>query len=205
MRQNYKVFLSETEIVFTLNSLSDAPNEIELSKHDIINLLERNLPSTKIVITSADPSAAFEKFCSFFLRIDAAGGVVRSAENGKFLLIFRNGVWDFPKGKMDEGETPETTAVREVEEECGIDGLTNTHKAGTTYHGYIFKGQPCLKTTYWYLMECHSKVEPKGQADEGITEVRWVAVAEVEKLLEKSFGSIRELWKDFTKSFQDIP
>ena len=38
----------------------------------------------------------------------------------EILWIFRRGFWDLPKGKLDEGETIQTCAVREVEEETGI-------------------------------------------------------------------------------------
>ena len=205
MIQNYKVFLSETEVVFKFKDLSDASEDIELSPSDIRNVLERSLPPSKIVITSSNPSKSFEKFCSLFISIEAAGGIVRNAANGQFLLIYRNGVWDLPKGKMDTGETPEVTALREVEEECGIDGLTISKSVGKTFHGYIFKGQPTLKTTYWYLMNYNGVKQPHGQKEEGITEVRWVDEAAVELLLEKSFGSIQALWKNFTRSDPDTP
>jgi mutator protein MutT len=53
-----------------------------------------------------------------------AGGIVTRAEDGKtyVLLIYRpkHADWQYPKGHMDQGETPEQAAVREVEEECGI-------------------------------------------------------------------------------------
>ena len=43
-------------------------------------------------------------------------------EDGKVLLVKHNaGHWDFPKGHMEEGETEEQTAIREVKEETNID------------------------------------------------------------------------------------
>ena len=38
-----------------------------------------------------------------FTLINAAGGVIEN-ENGEILMIFRNGKWDLPKGKQEEGE-----------------------------------------------------------------------------------------------------
>ena len=57
------------------------------------------------------------------LAVEAAGGyVVRRTPKGnlKVLTIFRRGLWDLPKGKLDPGESPEKGAVREVSEEVGI-------------------------------------------------------------------------------------
>ena len=60
-----------------------------------------------------------ELFLPVFTQIPAAGGVV--IRNEKILFIFRNGKWDLPKGKIDNGETAKEAAIREVAEECGID------------------------------------------------------------------------------------
>ena len=46
----------------------------------------------------------------------AAGGLVLKDE--QFLMIYRLGKWDLPKGKLDKGENEKQGAVREVEEEC---------------------------------------------------------------------------------------
>jgi 8-oxo-dGTP pyrophosphatase MutT (NUDIX family) len=54
--------------------------------------------------------------------IEAAGGLVLN-ERGNLLMIFRRGKWDLPKGKRDAGESIETCAVREVEEETGLVGV----------------------------------------------------------------------------------
>ena len=54
-----------------------------------------------------------------FKVIKAAGGVVQNSQN-KYLLIFRRGKWDLPKGKIDKGETIKNAATREVMEETGL-------------------------------------------------------------------------------------
>ena len=57
-------------------------------------------------------------------QIRAAGGLlIRSGKEfdaTEMLLIFRNSVWDLPKGKLEEGESVPECAVREVSEEIGL-------------------------------------------------------------------------------------
>ncbi|HNZ72395.1 MAG TPA: NUDIX domain-containing protein, partial [Prolixibacteraceae bacterium] len=68
---------------------------------------------------SESDDIAWGFFHSLFQQIDAAGGLVLNSEE-KLLCIKRWGKWDLPKGKMEKGEEPAQTALREVEEECGI-------------------------------------------------------------------------------------
>ena len=56
-------------------------------------------------------------------KIIAAGGLVTNKHN-ELLMIFRRAKWDLPKGKLDEGESIEACAVREVEEETGIKNIS---------------------------------------------------------------------------------
>lgn len=56
----------------------------------------------------------------------SAGAVVFNKKNGKtnFLLLhYPTGHWDFPKGKIEKGETIIETVNREVSEETGIQNL----------------------------------------------------------------------------------
>lgn len=105
----------------------------------------------------------------------AAGGVVVCGENGLVLLIKRNGVWDLPKGKLESGETIPECAVREVEEETGLKGLSITTSLCKTYHEYNQKGKIVGKTTYWYLMEGEEifRQSLSPQTEEGITNLKW--------------------------------
>ena len=71
-----------------------------------------------------------------YLEVNAGGGLVNNAE-GKFLLIRRSGLWDLPKGHQEPGEPIEVTAVREVEEETGLKGLTLGEFIRVTDHTYF--------------------------------------------------------------------
>ena len=106
----------------------------------------------------------------------AAGGgyVIREGDSGpEVLMIHRNGRWDLPKGKLDDGESPEAGALREVREEVGIERLRLEAPFGTTVHGYAREGVYWVKTTYWYRMHT-DETSFVPQTEEGIDRVEWV-------------------------------
>ena len=88
-------------------------------------------------------------FCSRYTLIEAAGGIVYNNQD-ELLMIFRNGKWDLPKGKLEQGETKQQCAIREVEEECGVSGLNIINQVQNTYHTYFDNDASILKTTYWF-------------------------------------------------------
>ena len=65
------------------------------------------------------------------MREQKSAGIVlfRNASNkNEFLLLnYPQGHWDFVKGKVEEGETPHKTALRETKEETGISDLSLIH------------------------------------------------------------------------------
>ena len=125
--------------------------------------------------------------------IEAAGGLVYNLDN-QLLMIFRNGKWDLPKGKLNPGEMIRQCAIREVKEECGINNLTIIKKITDTYHTYEIKGSPILKRTYWYMMNSDFDGKLVAQIEEGITKVEWVNEEDIAKKLENSYGNIKELF-----------
>ena len=57
------------------------------------------------------------------MKEEVSAGIILFNENEKrrFLLLnYPSGHWDFVKGKMEDGETTEKTALRETKEETGI-------------------------------------------------------------------------------------
>ena len=112
---------------------------------------------------------------------------------GELLMMLRRGQWDMPKGKLDEGETIEACALREVEEETGISKLRLCNKLQTTYHTYAYQGKTVLKPSHWYKMECSGTEDLIPQIEEDITDLRWVDKVKAAELAPKAFPSIREM------------
>ena len=107
--------------------------------------------------------------------IVAAGGLVQN-ENGEILLMFRRGVWDMPKGKLDDGESIEQCAVREVEEETGLQRIELGKFICNTYHEYFDKWtkKELTKETHWYAMRVYGNQTLSPQKEEDIEEIVWV-------------------------------
>jgi 8-oxo-dGTP diphosphatase len=95
---------------------------------------------------------------------------------GSVLLVHRPayGDWSFPKGKLEDGETWEEAAVREVEEETGL-RCTIGEELGRT-HYIVLRGP---KEVRYYRMTCTDDPRPQNEVDE----VRWVPLAEARELL----------------------
>jgi 8-oxo-dGTP pyrophosphatase MutT (NUDIX family) len=141
-----------------------------------------------VTLSCVDKLAAVTKLKSMFRMVKAAGGVVFKGE--KMLLMYRRGVWDLPKGKLDPGENSKTAAVREVAEETGVAALLG-EKICTTYHTYTHNGQAMLKRTKWFRMTLLDDSQMMPQAEEGIEALRWLDYDAVQQALTNSFSSIR--------------
>ena len=120
--------------------------------------------------------------------IEAAGGVIQNYAN-ELLMIYRLGVWDLPKGKVDKGETLRVTAEREVMEECNIKVKVGA-KAGTTWHNYTRKGKCILKKTTWYHMVCTDDSDMLPQQEEDIEAIEWKTPRKMKNCIEGSYSSI---------------
>ena len=101
--------------------------------------------------------------------------------------------WDLPKGRAEGGEDIETTSLREVEEETGVENLSIERFLQETYHIYKSKGQYKLKVTYWYLMNTDFEGELAPQLEEGITKAVWKTNGEAQAALENSYANVKLL------------
>ena len=122
-------------------------------------------------------------------RVRAAGGVVwRRTATVEVLLVPRPRYddWSMPKGKLDDGESFEDAAVREVEEETGIRAALGEDLGEVRYVDH--EGRD--KVVRWWTMAADrerngdmdaAQLQPM-DADE-VDELRWVSLADADALL----------------------
>ena len=139
-----------------------------------------------------------------YLEVNAAGGLVTN-KKGEFLMIRRSGLWDLPKGHQEPGEALEETALREVEEETGLHGLSLGRYIRTTDHCYFRNEKWHLKHTWWYAMTCTGCEECTPQTEEGITEIVWVAKQDLPKYLQQTYPTIIEVFRNAGLSEKFLP
>jgi 8-oxo-dGTP diphosphatase len=114
-------------------------------------------------------------------QVRAAGGVVRrrgADGSDEIALVHRPAYddWTFPKGKLEDGESEEEAALREVEEETGLRCRLGQELPTTRYRDA--RGRS--KTVRYWLME---PVSGHFAADNEIDEARFVPLAEARALL----------------------
>lgn len=106
----------------------------------------------------------------------SAGGVIyRAVGNGfEVALILNDDFWCLPKGLIEEGETLEATASREVREETGLVGEL-VGKIGEISYSF-FRKKRYLKTVHFYLFKCvGGSVDAH---DSEVDEARWFGISE---------------------------
>ena len=127
-----------------------------------------------------------------FTVIRAAGGLIENEKN-EILMIFRRGKWDLPKGKLDNGETLEACAVREVQEETGLKNVDLNKFITTTFHTYNEFGRHILKESHWYSMKASSFQPLQPQTEEDILQIEWVKPAALGEKLSNTFPSVKDV------------
>ncbi len=160
----YKIYINETPLLLLntseLDQLSSYDGEILKARYlgktkfllHYIDLLEKSRRFSCVCLYSNDEKQLFADFKKLFKTIKAAGGLVFN-QHREALLIFRQGVWDLPKGKIEKGEGKKAAAIREVMEETGLREVALKDKLLTTYHTYRqSSGRRILKKSYWYTM-----------------------------------------------------
>lgn len=113
--------------------------------------------------------------------VRAAGGIVwRISKRGRLEVAVchrpHREDWTFPKGKLDEGESYEEAALREVFEETGLVCRLEDF-VGTTQYVHR-KGQPKV-VAYWLMSVKRGKFAPNDEVDE----LRWLPPAKARELL----------------------
>jgi len=114
----------------------------------------------------------------------AAGGVIFRIVEGhaEVALCFkrREKIWCLPKGLIEQGETDEESALREVKEETGLKGEI-VKKIGLIKYGFFGKGQHYFKTVHFYLLQYS-----EGSTDDHdfeVDKVEWFPISEALQIL----------------------
>jgi len=165
------------------------PDENNLKK--VISDLEDS-PAKAVIVLTNETDLVLEKLKAILVYIQAGGGLVQN-DAGEFLFIFRRGKWDLPKGKLDNGETIEECAVREVNEETGLENITLKELLLHTWHVYHAFGQHVLKQSSWFSMVCPAGQKLTAQTEEDISEVLWLKREDWGKVLQNTFDSVKDV------------
>jgi len=179
----------QTKSQLLVCQLLETPSTADLE--ELITHFSQSSP-TLFLIRDDTPRRILETIKRNFHCIEAAGGVVRDAL-GRYLLIFRRGYWDLPKGKVDDGERLEECAIREVREETGLTSLHVKETLLTTYHVYNHEGMRILKSSHWFHMDFVGKETAVPQIEEDIERTEWFSRAEVAEKLKNAYPSIRQV------------
>ncbi len=118
------------------------------------------------------------------IEISAGGLIVSHAKSGWQILLMmdQKGNWTFPKGKIEAGEDNIRTAVREIEEEVGIRGLS--YRAALTPSQYWYYRDGAVKKTVHYLLfESATRPKPVVQEEEGIQKAAWVPLSKAASMI----------------------
>ncbi|MEM6963769.1 MAG: NUDIX domain-containing protein [Bacteroidota bacterium] len=160
--------------------------------HNYIDLLEKQNSFDAVVIHHHDVEKLWADFRAIYKVIKAAGGIVEN-NRGEILMIFRRGYWDLPKGKVEKNETLEEAAVREVQEETGLQSIDLQLFIHVTYHTYTDrKARRILKESYWYTMKT-TDIRLIPQAEEDIEEAIFVDLKSFISTPKNIYGNILDV------------
>ena len=180
--------------------LTDTPVDVEeyyrmpsseLSRANVLKIFET---TNTVVVVDSMIEYYIESFKSEFKYVEAAGGLVEN-EKGETLMIYCYRHWDLPKGHIDEGETADVCAVREIAEETGVVGAKIVRFLCNTMHAYGVYGVWELKRTSWYQLTAES-CPTKPQKEEDIAIAKWCSPEEVEENLRSTYPTIQSVFAE---------
>ncbi len=197
------IFYGESAVIITNEKFEDEGDFKSCllkryDRNDYNNAVKslKNRHYEHVVIQTENIDSIIDEIKSQYQVIEAAGGIINN-KNNETLMIFRRGKWDLPKGKIEPGESIETAAEREIEEETGVGNLKLHKKLKNTYHIYEEKGNEILKITYWFHFSIDDNPILTPQLEEDITEIKWFSKDELSMALSNTYESIKNLMSGF--------
>ena len=189
----YKVFVNDKPFFLTNEIVKETDFQFFLLESADIEKLVVNMYNNKIkkcYLYYPDEKVILKKLKEK-IPVQRAGGGLVFNKKGQVLFIFRNGKWDLPKGGKEKREKMKLTAMREVEEETGVDNLIITKRLQKTYHIFKRNGVYKLKITQWYEMKTDFQGIPVGQLEEGIEKVAWLNPEQIQEAMKNSYENIK--------------
>ena len=190
----YKVFFNQKPIVLTTEITTpkeDSPFFYVkfTNKKFIVHVLKSKKVKMLFLYHSKEEKLWYY-FFNMFKLIEAAGGLVRNLNTNQYLFIFRNKKWDLPKGRINKNEDVKNAAIREVEEETGVENLSIIKPLNTTFHIFKKNRKYRLKKTFWYSMETDYDGELTPETKEGIEKAMWIDKDSIESIKSKMYLNI---------------
>jgi 8-oxo-dGTP pyrophosphatase MutT (NUDIX family) len=120
----------------------------------------------------------------------SAGGVLVRRLNGRWVMAAirpagkKPGTWALPKGRIDEGERGEETALREVAEETGARG-SSLGKLGDIRYWFNWEGERVFKVVSFFLVRYTGGRlgDIPAEHRHEVAEVRWLPLEDAPRLL----------------------
>jgi 8-oxo-dGTP pyrophosphatase MutT (NUDIX family) len=194
----YKVFVNDKPLFLTNEIEKETDFQLFLLESVDIEQLIIKMYQNKIQKANLyfpDEKAILKKLKEKIPVVKAGGGLVYN-KKGEVLFIKRNGKWDLPKGGREKGESMKLTAMREVEEETGVNELKISKKLQKTYHIFQRNGKYKLKVTHWFEMKTNFEGETNPQKEEGIKKAVWLNPEEIKKAMLNSYENIKLLFEE---------
>ena len=199
MSQEYKIFYNDRVVILTSKiTKTFEKNEGLFYKYqkkeelvEILNAFGNFTHHQTLYVLNDSTDELLKEVKTGFTIVEAAGGVVKR-KDGKMLAIFRRGKWDLPKGKVEKGEFYKQTALREVQEECGLSRIELGQRLPDTYHTYSENGRNILKRTVWYEMLLTGDEVPVPQTEEDITDFMWFDYQSVSEIMKNTYESLKD-------------
>jgi len=118
-------------------------------------------------------------------QFSAGGVVIRGSSESMEVLLIKDiyGHWTWAKGHVEEGETPQDAAIREITEETGLKTLKIIDSLGEQKYGFTLEEKKIFKTVTIFLVKAALREELDIQTEE-VQEAEWFTPSEALEKIE---------------------